>query len=90
MEQGKDTRNFQRRYPEIAWYYRMYLEARNRSIVTTTLPKGKEQKLVIVPFTTGYAVLPAPGGLLDQPYRLMEFWSLFMEGDRTATIKSLS
>lgn len=68
----------------------MYLEARNRSMITATLPKGKEQKIVIVPYTTGYAVLPAAGGLLDQPYRLMEFWSLFMEGDRIATLKSLS
>lgn len=91
MEEGKDTKGIQRRYPEIKSAYELYLMSRQRSVVVATVPKGKDQqKSVIASYTTGYGVLPEPGGLLDQPYRLMEFWSLFLDGDRIATLKSLS
>jgi len=44
----------------------------------------------ITPKTTGYSILPMPGGLLDQPYRLMEFFAFFRDGDSMATQKALS
>lgn len=93
MEMGNDTTALQRRYPEITKAYGLYTASRIRTIVVANLPiKGKDgsTKVVIVPFTTGYGPLPEAGGLMDQPHRLMEFWDLFLQGDRAATFKSLS
>lgn len=91
MEEGKDTHNLQSRYPEISQAYGLYIESRNRTIVVAQLPKSKDSTTTVVtPYTTGYGPLPLSGGLMDQPYRLMELWSCFLRGDRMATIKSLS
>ena len=91
MEEGKDTRALQSRYPEIRRAYDLYLESRSRTVIVASVPKGdKSTKTVLTPYTTGYGPLPWAGGLLDQPYRLMEFWSFFLQGDRMATLKSLS
>jgi len=46
--------------------------------------KNKKTYSKILHYTTGLAILPEPGGLLDQPYRLMEFFDLFQDGDRMA------
>jgi hypothetical protein len=35
-------------------------------------------------FPTGYSFLPYPGSLMDQPYRLMEYFSCFMNGEKAA------
>jgi hypothetical protein len=35
-------------------------------------------------FPTGYHAFPEDGGVLDQPYRLMEFFGEFMSGERLA------
>jgi hypothetical protein len=45
--------------------------------------KGKNRVVrVVVPWVTGLHHLPEPGGLLDQPYRLMMFFEQFMRADR--------
>lgn len=58
----------------------------------STKGSGKDMKTIkkVVPFTTGYAVLPWEGGLLDQPYRVMEFFEAFMRAERRQTYDTLS
>jgi hypothetical protein len=53
---------------------------------------GNSQKVhkKIVPFPTGFTVLPEEGGMLDQPYRLMEYFGEFIRGERQAQYKELS
>jgi hypothetical protein len=46
--------------------------------------QGKQRKTVVkvVAWPTGYTVLPYDGGVLDQPYRLMEWFDAFMSGEK--------
>lgn len=87
---GMNTDNLRRRYPEIAVAFELYLECRLQQLANVEIPKGKSSSLRITTFTTGFGSLPNSGGMLDQPYRLMEFWSRFLEGDRSVTFKTLS
>lgn len=52
--------------------------------VQKTKGQGRDAKTIqyVLPYPTGWSVLPDPGGLLDQPYRLMEFFSIFMRAER--------
>lgn len=52
--------------------------------------KGKRVEYKVVNFTSGLHSLPEQGGMLDQPYRLMEFFSLFQQGDNLAAQRKLS
>jgi hypothetical protein len=54
--------------------------------------QGKQQKVVkhTVAYPTGYHSLPVKGGLLDQPYRLMEFFTAFLGAERRTAYKLLS
>ena len=52
--------------------------------------KGRKVENKVVYVTTGLHSLPNAGGMLDQPYRLMEFFSLFQQGEQVATQKKLS
>lgn len=52
--------------------------------------KGKRIEHKVVNFTTGLHSLPEDGGLLDQPYRLMEFFALFRQGDNVAAQRKLN
>ena len=52
--------------------------------------KGKRVEHKVVSFTTGLQSLPVEGGMLDQPYRLMEFFALFMQGDNLVAQKKLN
>lgn len=54
------------------------------------ISKDKKTYMRIVPHTTGLGILPEDGGLLDQPYRLMEFFGAFQLADHTFTQKNLS
>jgi hypothetical protein len=58
----------------------------------TTKGSGNDVKTIkhVVPFTMGYAVLPEEGGLMDQPYRMMEFFEIFMHAERQQQLTSLS
>jgi hypothetical protein len=51
--------------------------------------KGKDTIKKIVIYTNGYSQLPTEGGVLDQPHRLMAFFSAFREGDAIATANAL-
>lgn len=87
---GYNVKSFRKHKPEIARAYDLYVECRNQVLFSAEITKGKKTSLRVVHHTTGYAALPITGGMLDQPYRLMEFWSYFLEGDRLATFKNLS
>jgi hypothetical protein len=59
-------------------------------MVTQEMPDGKKSKIVFVHFPTGLAHLPEAGGMLDQPYRLMFLFDLFLEGERSAFNKQIT
>lgn len=52
---------------------------------------GRDQKVIkkVVPFTVGFGSLPWAGGMLDQPYRMMEFFEMFLESERRTTYETL-
>lgn len=52
--------------------------------------KGKRIEHKVVNFTSGLHSLPDEGAMLDQPYRLMEFFSLFQQGDNVAAQRKLN
>ena len=93
MAEGNRADNLIAQYPEIARHYRTYVQCRSQQLFfwETTKGSGKEQKTVrkAVPFTQGWSVLPEPGGLMDQPYRMFEFFEIFMRAERQATFVSL-
>jgi hypothetical protein len=39
---------------------------------------------------TGYGILPCAGGLLDQPYRMMEFFDIFFYTEREVAFQKLN
>jgi hypothetical protein len=57
-----------------------------------TKGSGKDMKTIkqVVPFATGFSILPEEGGLMDQPYRMMEFFEIFLAADRNHTYNTLS
>jgi hypothetical protein len=73
-----------KQYPEIAQAYGLYDMCRSLTPYTRKSSKGKDTMITIQTFPTGYALLPEEGSLLDQPYRLMEFFGEFMDGERLA------
>lgn len=60
-----------------------------RQLFTVEKTQGERTTSIIINYATGYHSLPEEGGMLDQPYRMMAFWSYFLEGDRLATFKRL-
>jgi hypothetical protein len=71
-------------FPEIAEAYSVYLLCRQQHVAVYKSSKGKDTVQVVAPFTQGLSVLPEDGGMMDQPYRLMAFFSEFMDGERQA------
>lgn len=80
--------------PEIAEAFALYMQCRSQQLfyMETVKGSGKNQTTIkrVVPFTQGYGILPYEGGLLDQPYRTMEFFEIFLNIDREHTNKTLS
>jgi hypothetical protein len=80
--------------PEIAQAYSLYTMCRQQTMFTATKSKGqgKDARTIqyVLPYPSGYAQLPDPGGMLDQPYRLMEFFALFMRAERHVIAETLS
>lgn len=72
----------------------MYRYCRNEQLFTVDVTKGsgKEQKTFtkILPYPTGYSVLPEPGGILDQPYRLIEFFEIFLRAERRVAFRIIN
>ena len=42
-----------------------------------------------MPFPVGITSFPEPGGLLDQPYRMWEFFEIFLNAERKAVFDNL-
>lgn len=76
--------------PALARSFDLYRECRNQILFSITVQSGKDSKVKITPYTTGFAVLPEPGSMLDQPHRLMAFFELFKEGDHLGTLLNLN
>ena len=53
-------------------------------------PGGKKTEVRMVEVPTGYGVLPYQGGLLDQPHYLVDLFTFFFAGDRSAAFRKLS
>ena len=84
--------NLRKQYPELARAYDLYLMCRQQQLfhMKVEKDKGKRVEHKVVNYTTGLHSLPEEGGVLDQPYRLMEFFSLFQQGDNIAAQKRLN
>jgi hypothetical protein len=80
--------------PEIADAYFLYVQCKGQTIITIDKTKGngKDARTIkyVLPYPTGWAVLPEAGGLLDQPYRLMEFFSIFVRAERHVFADTIS
>lgn len=52
---------------------------------------GKQQMVQkkIIPFPTGYGVLPYEGGIMDQPNTLMIYFDIFLNAERKAAFDAL-
>jgi hypothetical protein len=87
--EGFKVEALRKQRPDLARAYDLYVECRLVQIIGLEIPKNKKTSLHITPYTSGYGSLPEPGGMLDQPYRMMELWSHFLAGDRLAFSKSL-
>lgn len=81
---GLNTRTLESKYPHITEAYQLYQTCRSQSIVTYEKAKGKDTVQMIVPFPTGYSVLPEEGGVLDQCHWLMQIFEMFLVGERNA------
>lgn len=63
---------------------------RDQTLFTIEKQTGKNKaKRIIIVWTTGLKSLPNEGGMLDQPYRMMEYFRQFITGDRFAANKRL-
>lgn len=69
--------------PRVASAFALYLECRSLAFVHVPLNKDKGKKIEhkILQFSDGYATLPEPGGLLDQPVWLMALFQTFRRGE---------
>lgn len=72
----------------------LFQQCKSQMMFTTekTKGQGREARTIkfVLPYPTGYSQLPEPGGMLDQPYRLMEFFSLFMRAERHVIADTIS
>jgi hypothetical protein len=72
-----------KRFPQIREAYSAYILCRQQNVIVWESSPSKDKTQVhIVPFTVGLAQLPYAGGVEDQPYRMMEFFSEFMDAER--------
>lgn len=83
---GRPQTNALNQYKEIASAYSIYVQCRKRELIVASIPKGSNgaTSLKMLPFTDGLNLLPEAGGVLDQPYRLMCFFSAFEDGEQEA------
>jgi hypothetical protein len=59
-------------------------------LLQVEIPKQKKVRYEIVPWPTGYSVLPEPGGLLDQDAYTMIMFERFLQGERQAAVKRIN
>lgn len=76
--------------PELRLAYEDYLVCRNQVFVTYRKPDGKDERQVVVPFTTGLNFLPNAGGLNDQNYITARIFAAFLRGDQQASIRLMN
>lgn len=83
--QGYSVKNTLNNEPEIAQAYQTYLLCRAQTVIVYSESKGKDKTVQkIRPYTTGFLQLPADGGMLDQPHRLLAFMEIFMYAEHDA------
>lgn len=79
--------------PEIARAFDLYVSCRSFQLFTVDIPKGsgKSQTIMkkIMPFPVGITSYPEAGGLLDQSYRMWEFFEIFLSAERQAVFNNL-
>jgi len=71
-------------HPEIAQAYALYQVCRSQSVYDYEFEKNKKTMRLILNYTTGLAMLPEEGSLMDQPERLITFFEEFLAGDEAA------
>lgn len=77
-------------FPRVADAFDLYLACRSLNHVHMAIQKGKgKEEHKVIPFVSGWAVLPEPGGLYDQPQWLMSVFSVFRAGENHGAHKTL-
>lgn len=79
--------------PQLLHMWDTYQDCRQLTITIYEKPTGKKDGskiLSVLTWPTGYAHLPAPGGVADQDYLTMRYFRGFMSGEREAAGKLLS
>jgi len=77
-------RTFMDKNPEISDAFQLYTTCRNQIPYEYEFTRGGKGMRVLLMYTTGLAVLPYEGGILDQPERMMTFFESFLQGDEKA------
>lgn len=93
LARGLDQSQALKRDPDIAEALSIYRECRSFMLFETESVRGSgKQQMVskkIVPFPTGYGVLPYEGGIMDQPHKLMIYFDIFLNAERKAVFDNL-
>lgn len=91
---GNNVRNSLEKFPEIADHLRVYEQCRTVQLFSVEGTKGQGKQMVrvikVVQMPTGYSILPWDGGLMDQPYRMWEFFEIFFNAERDVAFKKLN
>jgi hypothetical protein len=84
------------KHPRLKLLYEDYLLCRTQDLkifekaVDGGSKKDQKKKLMIVPWTTGFAQLPSAGGIDDQDYQRMRIFSEFLRGDRQGSMRLMN
>lgn len=62
----------------------LYMQCKQTQIVQVTKEKAGKSVTMMLSVPVGLSILPYEGGLMDQPYRLMHFFSAFEDGEQQA------
>jgi hypothetical protein len=78
--------------PEIADAYVLYRECRGQQIYSMEKAKkgGKGSVIQVIIWPTGYNMLPDGGPLLEQSHRLMSFFDIFLNEERSNAMETLN
>lgn len=91
---GHNVRNSLERSPEIAEYIHIYEQCRVSQLFSLESTKGSgrqmQRVIKVVSLPSGYGILPWDGGLMDQPYRMWEFFEIFFNTERAEAFKKLN
>lgn len=77
--------------PLLRLLYEEYCLCRQQSIfIFYRKERNGVERLLVIPWTTGFGVLPDEGGLRQQSYLTVQVFNAFLEGERRGQLRRLS